>query len=174
MARERHPSDPPNQSGNERRVLRAFSLVGKRRWDDRSHISHEWFVGMNIRFFLKALSAIALMLVVCASVCADSPNDLITKGDAFDVKLQASEALQYYLPAEKLQPDNVRVLVRIARQYRHLMADAAARDEKLRLAVSHWIMRNEQRRLLRTTQRRNSQSRSVTERCCRSWVLRSK
>jgi tetratricopeptide (TPR) repeat protein len=88
---------------------------------------------MSGRFFLKAVSAIASLLAVCASLCADSFNDLIMKGDAFDVKLEASEALQYYLPAEKLQPDNVRVLVRIARQYRHLMADATARDEKLRL-----------------------------------------
>jgi hypothetical protein len=50
-----------------------------------------------------------------------------------DVKLQASEALEYYLPAEKLEPNNVRILVRIARQYRHLMADATASEEKLRL-----------------------------------------
>ena len=59
--------------------------------------------------------------------------DPSTKRGYLRCKLQASEALQYYLPAEKLQPDNVRVLVRIARQYRHLMADATARDEKLRL-----------------------------------------
>ena len=57
----------------------------------------------------------------------------MSKGDACDARFQSAEALQYYLPAEKLEPENVRILVRIARQYRHLMADAAPRQEKLRL-----------------------------------------
>jgi tetratricopeptide (TPR) repeat protein len=81
----------------------------------------------------NAFSATAAFLVICAMVRAESPNDLITKGDAFDIRFQAAEALQFYLPAEKLQPTNVRVLVRIARQYRHLMTDATTPDEKLRL-----------------------------------------
>jgi tetratricopeptide (TPR) repeat protein len=81
----------------------------------------------------NAFSATAAFLVICATVRAESPNDLITKGDVFDIRFQAAEALQFYLPAEKLQPTNVRVLVRIARQYRHLMTDATTRDEKLRL-----------------------------------------
>jgi tetratricopeptide (TPR) repeat protein len=81
----------------------------------------------------NAFSATAAFLVICATVRAESPNDLITKGDAFDIRFQAAEALQFYLPAEKLQPTNVRVLVRIARQYRHLMTDATTPDEKLRL-----------------------------------------
>ncbi|HEY5743613.1 MAG TPA: tetratricopeptide repeat protein [Terrimicrobiaceae bacterium] len=82
--------------------------------------------------FVTAIS-LAAALVACAAIGAESPNDLITKGDAFDVRFEADQALQFYLPAEKLQPTNVRVLVRIARQYRHLMADAVSRDEKLRL-----------------------------------------
>ena len=81
----------------------------------------------------NAFSATAAFLLICATVRAESPNDLITKGDAFDARLQAAEALQCYLPAEKLQPKNVRLLVRIARQYRHLLADATTREEKLRL-----------------------------------------
>ena len=57
----------------------------------------------------------------------------MAKGDACDVTFNAAEALQSYLPAEKLEPENVRILVRIARQYRHLMTDAAKTKEKLRL-----------------------------------------
>ena len=38
-----------------------------------------------------------------------------------------------YLPANKLEPDNVDLLVRIARQYRHLMSDTSSKKEKLRL-----------------------------------------
>jgi len=88
---------------------------------------------VTVHYFLKRLRIIASVLALCASAWAASSDELVTKGDAFDVKLQASEALAYYLPAEKLEPNNVRLLVRIARQYRHLMADATASNEKLRL-----------------------------------------
>jgi tetratricopeptide (TPR) repeat protein len=86
---------------------------------------------MNLRLFIKALCAATVF--VGAVNGAESPNDLIAKGDAFDQKHQATEALQFYLPAEKLQPTNVHVLVCIARQYRYLLADAKTREEKLRL-----------------------------------------
>ena len=86
---------------------------------------------MSLRLFVKACSAIAALL--CPAIGAESPEDLVAKGDTFDRKLQATEALEYYLPAERLQPTNVHVLVCIARQYRYLLADAATREEKLRL-----------------------------------------
>ena len=60
-------------------------------------------------------------------------DSLIKKGDPLDKRLQATEALEYYLPALKLEPDNVELLDRIARQYRHLMSDAPDKKEKLRL-----------------------------------------
>jgi len=86
---------------------------------------------MSSRLFLKAFSS-ALALVYTA-VGAEPSDDLIAKGDALDQDFLAAQALQFYLPAEKLQPANVHVLVRIARQYRYLMADATTRDDKLRL-----------------------------------------
>jgi tetratricopeptide (TPR) repeat protein len=86
---------------------------------------------MGLRLFIKALCSTAAL--VCAASGADSPDDLIAKGDAFDQRFQATEALQCYLPVEKLEPTNVHVLVRIARQYRYLLADATSREEKLRL-----------------------------------------
>lgn len=64
---------------------------------------------------------------------AQSVAELLKKGDAADASFRADDALKSYLPAEKLDPNNVRLLVRIARQYRHLMADAKAVPEKLRL-----------------------------------------
>ncbi len=60
-------------------------------------------------------------------------DTLIAKGDEFDKQLQPKEALENYLPANKLKPDNVELLVRIARQYRHLMSDTPVKKEKLRL-----------------------------------------
>ena len=64
---------------------------------------------------------------------AESAEELIQKGDVFYAKLQPAEALKFYLPAEKLDPNNVRLLVRIARQYRHLMSDATKTSEKQQL-----------------------------------------
>ena len=65
---------------------------------------------------------------------ADSAaDDLILKGDALDKTFHATEALQFYLSAEKLDPKNVRLLVSIARQYRHLMTDATVREMKVML-----------------------------------------
>jgi len=61
------------------------------------------------------------------------PAELIKKGDIFYDKLQPAEALKCYLPAEKLDSNNVRLLVRIARQYRHLMSDATDASEKIQL-----------------------------------------
>jgi tetratricopeptide (TPR) repeat protein len=86
---------------------------------------------MSLHLFINALCS--TIVLVCAARGAESPDDLIAKGDAFDGKFDATEALQFYLPAEKLQPTNVHVLVCIARQYRYLLADARTPEEKLRL-----------------------------------------
>src|ERR1039458_9758310 len=88
---------------------------------------------MKFPSFLNAVSATAALLLVIPAIGAESAAELIKQGDACDVKFQAEEALKYYIPAEKLQPENVRLLVRIARQYRHMMTDAATQNEKLRL-----------------------------------------
>src|SRR5436853_2320154 len=64
---------------------------------------------------------------------AESPDDLIEKGKVFDRRFQANDALVLYLSAEKAEPKNPDLLVRIARQYRYLMTDASDTQEKLRL-----------------------------------------
>lgn len=74
------------------------------------------------------------VLLGCGPLRAESAADLIRQGYALDVKLKAAQALALYRRAEKLQPRNVVIPVRIARQYRHLMADASDPAEKLRLA----------------------------------------
>ncbi len=92
--------------------------------------------------FLNTIST-ALALVLAGAISGtgtESAEGLIKKGDIFYDKLQPAEALQFYLPAEKLDSTNVRLLVRIARQYRHLMSDATKTSEKRRLgntAVSY-------------------------------------
>lgn len=83
--------------------------------------------------FPKASPAVAALLLSSATAQAGAADELIAKGDAYCEELNAQEALKYYLPAENLEPANVRLLVRISREYRHLMSDAVTTEEKLRL-----------------------------------------
>jgi tetratricopeptide (TPR) repeat protein len=80
-------------------------------------------------------AALALVLALASTAMgAECAEELIQKGDVFYAKLQAAQALEFYLPAEKLDSNNVRLLVRIAREYRHLMSNATNASEKLQLA----------------------------------------
>jgi tetratricopeptide (TPR) repeat protein len=63
----------------------------------------------------------------------DDVRQLVAKGYQFDKQLLPQEALDNYLPASRIEPRNVDILCRIARQYRHLMADTSSKKEKLRI-----------------------------------------
>ena len=78
---------------------------------------------------------LVLLCVAFSFAAAQAQNAaaLIEKGGRFDEQLKEKEALECYLPANRLEPDNVDLLVRIARQYRHLMSDTTSKMEKLRL-----------------------------------------
>lgn len=85
-----------------------------------------------LAFFIFAL--LGDPVVVLAKILpAESVDELVEQGAVFDRKLNAKEALSFYLRAEKLDPYNPQILVPIARQYRRLMTDAPAKAEKLRL-----------------------------------------
>ena len=77
--------------------------------------------------------ALAAPLAVAAALQAQSADELIKNGDGCYAKLQAANALRFYLPAEKLEPNNERLLVHISREYRHLMSDATKPEEKRKL-----------------------------------------
>ena len=77
--------------------------------------------------------ATAALLLVDAGSAAESVDTLVEKGKAFERKFQTNDALPLYLSAEKVEPKNPELLVRIARQYRYLMTDASDNQEKLRL-----------------------------------------
>ena len=91
---------------------------------------------MKPAFLLNFLSAALALVLVSTGTGAESAEELIQKGDIFYDKLQAAEALTFYLPAEKLDSNNVRLLVRIARQYRHLMSDATNASVKWQLGTT--------------------------------------
>ena len=79
------------------------------------------------------LSAAAALFFANTGRCADSAEELIQKGDLCSARFKSAEGLKCFLPAEKLDPNNARLLVRIAQQYRHLMSDATRREDKVQL-----------------------------------------
>ncbi|MBC7980048.1 MAG: hypothetical protein H7Y36_05750 [Armatimonadetes bacterium] len=80
-----------------------------------------------------ALAVASALFLTSHAGLSESVAQLMAKGDNADRSFKAQEALASYLPAEKLEPDNVKILLRIARQYRHLMSDSGNVREKLRL-----------------------------------------
>ena len=82
---------------------------------------------------LPAFSAVVTLLPMGASLQAQSVDELIKNGDGCYARLQTANALRFYLPAEKLEPNNERLLVHISREYRHLMSDATKSEEKRKL-----------------------------------------
>lgn len=83
---------------------------------------------------LKSLICAVSLFLPWGVSSAASVDDLIKQGDVYDLKFNPTEALKSYLPAEQLAPKNVDLLLRIARQYRHQMADAGAVKDKIRLS----------------------------------------
>jgi tetratricopeptide (TPR) repeat protein len=81
----------------------------------------------------RLLAVVSALLLVQIASAAESAEDLIDQGKVFERKFKANEALPLYLSAEKIEPKNPELLVRIARQYRYLMTDASDTQEKLRL-----------------------------------------
>src|SRR4051794_16090873 len=92
------------------------------------------FLSMNLNCRPRAFRMLCAVLCLSGlTTRAEDTDALIAKGDQFDKRLQAQEALEEYLPANKQEPNNVKLLICIARQYRHLMSDAPSKQEKLRL-----------------------------------------
>ena len=88
---------------------------------------------MNTPRLVRAGLLVGAFLIFTEVMHAETAGALMAKGDVFDKQLDATKALENYLPAEKLAPKNAELMVRISRQYRHLMTDASDKNEKLRL-----------------------------------------
>ncbi|MES2659958.1 MAG: hypothetical protein V4689_15160 [Verrucomicrobiota bacterium] len=58
-------------------------------------------------------------------------HELVKSGDVHDAKFQSDEALKFYLPAEKLDPKNADLLVKISRQYALRMSDLPKEGDKI-------------------------------------------
>ncbi|WP_395740912.1 tetratricopeptide repeat protein [Prosthecobacter sp.] len=87
---------------------------------------------MHLPAFLRLLCVAITLLAPLCTASAQTADQLIAKGDVYDATFEANRALNYYLQAEKLDPENVPLLLRIARQYRYLLSSARSNEEKLR------------------------------------------
>lgn len=63
----------------------------------------------------------------------ESLTELVRQGDAFDAKLENARALDLYLQADRLKPDDPETLWRVARQYALLMNDAKSDEQQQEL-----------------------------------------
>src|SRR6478735_9936684 len=79
----------------------------------------------------RAIAATSLLFLGSVAGQAETVAELVAKGDAADKSFNPALALQSYLPAQKLAPNDVDLLLSIARQYRHLMCDVANKNDKL-------------------------------------------
>ncbi len=77
------------------------------------------------------LFLIPLIAWLGASPARADFDELVKSGDVFDAKFQSEEALKYYLPAEKLEPKNADLLVKISRQYALRMNDLPKDADKI-------------------------------------------
>ena len=78
------------------------------------------------------MKRIILLLAILATLpVLGGFEDLVEKGDVHDTRFEFDRALAFYLPAEKLQPDNTELLVRISRQYALKMNDLPNKEDKI-------------------------------------------
>jgi tetratricopeptide (TPR) repeat protein len=74
----------------------------------------------------KPLPLIAILLTTTAFA---DVSEWMRKGDLADQNYRPAEALEYYLPAEKAQPPDAALLVKIARQYAYLTTELKSKEK---------------------------------------------
>ena len=84
---------------------------------------------------LLLLSLLISLLIPLVLPAADAASDLIAQGDAFDARMKTSDALEKYLQADKLRPNNAEILHRIAKQYGESMNDVSTTAEQKEYGV---------------------------------------
>lgn len=88
----------------------------------------------RIRFRAILLAAAILaapLLLPSVAMAADNVTaELVREGDAFDAKLDNARALDLYLQADRLKPNDPETLWRIARQYALLMNDLRSEEQQ--------------------------------------------
>jgi tetratricopeptide (TPR) repeat protein len=82
-------------------------------------------------FIPMKISLIPVIVLLSAIHAAADFETLVKMGDVHDAKFQFDKALEYYLPAEKLAPNNAALLVKISKQYALRMKDLPKEADKI-------------------------------------------
>lgn len=80
---------------------------------------------------MKTTLTIAAAMLMAGHAFGDF-TELVKQGDGYDAQFKPEAALQCYLPAEKLNPNDAPLLVKIARQYVYRMADLSGKADQLK------------------------------------------
>jgi tetratricopeptide (TPR) repeat protein len=83
-----------------------------------------------LRVLLLATVLVAPWTLPPATFATENVTELVRQGDAFDEKLDNARALELYLQADRLKPNDPETLWRIARQYALLMNDAKSDEQQ--------------------------------------------
>jgi len=84
---------------------------------------------------MRQLAAILTMSFVAISSAADL-SELLRQGDAYNAGHRHAAAVEKFLEADAIDPNNPDILRRIATQYSQQIPDATSKEEKIGLAKS--------------------------------------
>jgi tetratricopeptide (TPR) repeat protein len=80
---------------------------------------------------MKFFVLVPLLAVLASAAAWADFATLVEKGNVHDRKFQTEQALSYYLPAEKLNPNDPALLVKIARQYAFRMSELEKKTDQI-------------------------------------------
>ena len=85
---------------------------------------------------MKSSSLLAALLLAASCVHAEEgpAAELLKKGDRLDAQFRSTDAMGVFLEAEKLDPNNVEILCRLAKTHDEAMVDTDSKAEQKRLA----------------------------------------
>ena len=85
---------------------------------------------------MKSPGSLAFLCLVTSGYMAfaASLEELIQRGDRLDAQFKSREAMAVFLEAEKLAPNNIEVLCRLAKTHDEAMVDTPSKAEQKRLA----------------------------------------
>jgi len=81
---------------------------------------------------MKSLIIIPIICLFATLPTRADYSSLVAQGDVHDAKEETEPALQFYLPAEKLEPNHADLLVKISRQYALRMRDLPKDADKIK------------------------------------------
>ena len=81
-----------------------------------------------------SLLPVLLLAASCGLAAAGPADELLKKGDRLDAQFMSTEAMAVFFEAERLDPNSVEILCRLAKTHDEAMVDTPSKEEQKRLA----------------------------------------